>query len=527
MQSFYSNQTNQIFRQCSPGWNSVTNQILLLSLSDQKRRNKCKHSNSALTKKNRRAGQAKSNQSNLFTLNSNQLISDQFLIKNPNYANLAKQPNQLNVPFCTGGLQPLNGHSFASPFNEDGRLTSANNQFCSCCFLDKHSTTSCSRDSSSSPKSTVTHISNNQLFSDQLSDRNSQTSSEGSNLWCSTPSSSNDLQSTNVSTESFVLDDKLNTNLVTSNYNTNGSTHSAEQARQTANNFLNVPASTNSTPNRITPTFRSFNQVHQQASKQYQTNQLNIDDNFNSSFNSKTSSNRHSHLNRHLDSCNCHNDADQTESPKSCSQSYRPYHQSFANHLLNHLNYPNQHLLFVNRLIAQDTNCPDQEPQQFDSQLKPELLPQLKAELNCSFRLPSTLATGHRYQKRQLRSNAKSKAIEKQPKTPFVSRIVAKIKANKFRLAMYRNSSTSTSLQSQSTLNPHGSFNKPGSNVALCWQDINVYKPIPIVDQLAFRLNTNVLGCEEHNLILKQLNGFIKFGEIMAIMGKFFVNDTI
>ena len=85
---------------------------------------------------------------------------------------------------------------------------------------------------------------------------------------------------------------------------------------------------------------------------------------------------------------------------------------------------------------------------------------------------------------------------------------------------MYRNSSTSTSLQSQSTLNPHGSYHKPGSNVALCWEDINVYKPIPIVDQLAFRLNTNVLGCEEHNLILKQLNGFIKFGEIMAIMGK-------
>ena len=441
-------------------------------------------------------------------MNSSQLISDQFLIKNPNYADLSKPPNQqLNAPFCS------NLH--LGQFHEDSRFAAPNNQFCPCCFLDKHSTTSCSRDSSSSPKSTVTHISNNQLFSDQLSDRKSQTSSEGSNLWCSTPSSSNDLQSTNVSTESFVLDDKLNPNLVvTSNYNTNSSTHSADQARptQAANgnsNFLNVPASnaTNSTPNRITPTFRSFNQVHQQASKQYQTNQLNINDNFNSSC---------SH--HHSASCDFR---DQNEPAKSCSQSYRPYHHSFTNHLLSHLNYPNQHLLFVNRLIAQN-NFPDQDHEQpFDNQpnQKPNLFPQLKAELNGSFSLP-TIAAGNRYQKRQFKPNNKSKAIEKQPKTPFVSRVVAKIKANKFRLAMYRNSSTSTSLQSQSTLHPHGSFHKPGSNVALCWQDICVYKPIPIVDQLAFRLNTNVLGCEEHNLILKQLNGFIKFGEIMAIMGK-------
>lgn len=454
-------------------------------------------------------------------MNSNQLISDQLSIKNPNYADLCKQTsgNQLNAPFCSN-LPSLN--HFSSPFHEDARFVSANNQFCSCCFLDKHSTTSCSRDSSSSPKSTVTHISNNQLFSDQLSDRNSQTSSEGSNLWCSsTPSSSNDLQSTNVSTESFVLDDKLNINLVT---------NSADPTPRSTNGFLNVPGSTaaNSTPNRITPTFRSFNQVHQQASKQYQTNQLNIDDNFNSSFNSKTSTKSscsktsktcsHSH-HFNSNSSNCQHNADQSDSPKSCNQPYAPYHHSVANPLLN---YPNQHLLFANRPIAQ-INHPEAEPP-FDGQQPPKqrpssLLPQLKAELNCSFRLPNT--AGNRYQKkRQFKPNHKSKAIEKQPKVAFVSSIVAKIKANKFILAMYRNSSTSTSLQSQSTLHPHGSFHKPGSNVALCWQDINVYKPIPIVDQLAFRLNTNVLGCEEHNLILKQLNGFIKFGEIMAIMGK-------
>lgn len=226
---------------------------------------------------------------------------------------------------------------------------------------------------------------------------------------------------------------------------------------------------------------------------------------------------------------------------------HSPHHHSVNSHLLTYLNHPNQHLLFVNRLIAQNphnNSSPNGEQhletnftaaaalvqqqqqhqqQQQSNQLKIANQP---VDNNCSSRLPNSLSvvrsplTNTKYQKRKFNTNHKSKAIEKTTKTHFVSRIVAKIKANKLRLAMYRNSSTSTSLQSQSTINPqHGSFHKPGSNVALAWQDINVYKPIPIVDQLAFRLNTNVLGCDEHNLILKQLNGVIKFGEVLAIMG--------
>lgn len=415
-------------------------------------------------------------------MNSNQLISDQFLIKNPNYVELAKKLEQ----------HQLNHTSFYLNEEHQNRFTSANNQFCSCCFLDKNSTATsssqsptCSRDSSSSPKSTVTHISNNPLFSDQLSDHNSQVSTEtSSNLWCSTPSSTNDLQnSTNVSTESFVLDDKLNTVVTNSNNNSN---------------FLNI--NTNSTPNRITPTFRSFNQVHQQASKQYQTNRLSLDiDNLNNSFNSKTSNHPHSQSNN-LDSEN-----------NQQQQFFKPYHHSHLvnNHLLNYLNHPNQHLLFVNQLLAQQTNTYPTTDQTF----KP-----FKSTNQFNYNQQNRLSINHKYQKRKLKSNKSGKTIEKS-KTPFVSRLVAKIKAKKIGLIMYRNSSTSTSLQSQTTLNPHGSFHKPGSNVALAWEDINVYKPIPIVDQLAFRLNTNVLGCDEHNLILKQLNGVIKFGEICAIMG--------
>lgn len=422
-------------------------------------------------------------------MNSNQLINDQYLIKNPNFNDLSKKLT--------------NKHSNSQQVFSDDRFA---NQFCSCCFLDKQSTNSstpsCSRDSqSSSPKSTVTQISNNQLFNDQLSDQNSQTTdSESPNLWCSTPST-NELQntSTNASTESFVLDDKLNTNLVTINSNNS--------------NCLNNLNNINTTPNRITPTFRSFNQVHQQASKQYQTNQLEIEFDNNNQENFEDNLSFDNNL------------------PKSFNhpnhQFFKPsFNHSFRNNFFNYHNHPNQHLLFVNQLIAQKNKLNQQYGDHQETNFNN--FHQFKKNNSSNFRLPNTLSLSlnqhhqhHKklqHQQRKFKSNSKqARSIDKQH---FVSRIVAKIKSKKFRLKMYRNSSTSTSLQSQATLNPlHGSFHKPGSNVALAWEDINVYKPIPIVDQLTFRLNTNVLNCDEHNLILRQLNGVIKFGECTAIMG--------
>jgi ABC-type multidrug transport system fused ATPase/permease subunit len=71
---------------------------------------------------------------------------------------------------------------------------------------------------------------------------------------------------------------------------------------------------------------------------------------------------------------------------------------------------------------------------------------------------------------------------------------------------------------------PNGSFYGSGSTssspysggVALAWENINVYKPLPIYDQLTARLNAQA---EDGQLILKQLNGVIHFGQMFAIMG--------
>lgn len=56
----------------------------------------------------------------------------------------------------------------------------------------------------------------------------------------------------------------------------------------------------------------------------------------------------------------------------------------------------------------------------------------------------------------------------------------------------------------------------PSGGVALAWENINVYKPLPIYDQLTARLNSTT---EDGQLILKQLNGVIHFGQMFAIMG--------
>ena len=62
-----------------------------------------------------------------------------------------------------------------------------------------------------------------------------------------------------------------------------------------------------------------------------------------------------------------------------------------------------------------------------------------------------------------------------------------------------------------------GSTTLPASGgVALAWENINVYRPLPIYDQLTGRLNAQA---EDGQLILKQLHGVIHFGQMFAIMG--------